>query len=832
MNTHPEKSAIMNFLSGGGEMGEITRSHNWAATELGPPEQWPLSLRTLLGVVLHAASPMVLFWGKELTCFYNDAYRPTLGQDGKHPAVGKKASELFPEAWPYIGPVLEGVINTGEPVWFEDQFIPIFRNGNVEDVYWTFSYSPVYDDSGAINGVFVTCTETTEKVHIRKALEERESWFSTMSEGTDILIAVADEESNATYFNNAWTELTGRPLESLLNYGWAELIHPEDKQGFLDLYLNSFRKQKGFTGEFRILGKDGAYRWLLLTGPPRFNRDGTFAGYLSASIDITGRKEAEENFNESRERLRAVVESAPFPIGVYVGREMRIELTNQAILDVWGKGNDVVGKLYAEVLPELSNQSSGGASIYEQLDKVYTTGIPFHARNQRVDLVVNGNLQPFYFNYSFTPLFDANRNVYGVMNTAAEITDLVMARMQVEQSEKNFRNIILQAPVAMCLMLGPDHIVEIANDSMIALWGKPREEVMGKPIFEGLPDAREQGLEQLIAGVYTTGETFTANEMPVQLVRHGNPETVYQNFVYEPYRDGGNGTILGVLAISIDVTSQVLARHKIEEIVNERTQELEQANNSLQKSNAELAQFAYIASHDLQEPLRKISVFTQMLEAKIGGSIDSKSADYLNKIKTSSLKMQALIRDVLAFSQLAKENEIFTATNLNLVLDDIVNDYELLIEQKEASIHYKNLPVIEAIPLQMSQLFNNLVSNSLKFARTDRKPVITIAATMLSDEEKTKNGFEPLQEYYHIRFTDNGIGFKPEYATKIFNIFQRLHGKSEYEGTGIGLAMCKKIALNHGGRLDAEGSSEDGAVFNVYLPAKQIQNYFMFQVQG
>src|SRR5262249_55149243 len=157
-------------------------------------------------------------------------------------------------------------------------------------------------------------------------------------------------------------------------------------------------------------------------------------------------------------------------------------------------------------------------------------------------------------------------NIYGIMNTAADVTDLNVAKLQLEQSEHNFRLMVKQAPVAMCIMLGADHVVEIANDMMLDLWGKPAGSVMRLPIFDGLPDARDQGLETLLDSVYSTGIPFIASERPVNLVRNGKPETVYQNFVYEPYRDS-TGKILGVLAISNDVTAQVLARQQIEEIV-------------------------------------------------------------------------------------------------------------------------------------------------------------------------------------------------------------------------------------------------------------------------
>lgn len=399
-------------------------------------------------------------------------------------------------------------------------------------------------------------------------------------------------------------------------------------------------------------------------------------------------------------------------------------------------------------------------------------------------------------------------------------TDLTIAKQKIEQSEENFRNMILQAPVAMCILMGPSHIVEVANSLMIELWGKSKEDVVNKPLFEALPDAREQGLEQLLTEVYTTGITFKADERPVQLLRNGELETVYQNFVYEPYKDAGK-TVLGVFVISVNVTEQVLTRQRIEEIVKERTKELETANYNLQKSNAELAQFAYIASHDLQEPLRKISTFSRMLENRTSGTLDDQSKNYLTKIMNSSDRMNLLIRDVLSYSELSKGTEIFKEVNLNEVVENTITDYELLIEEKEATIEYAKLPAIEAIPLQMSQLFGNLIGNALKFTRKDLKPVIRISCSELSEDEKNKSVLNQTLNYYKIEISDNGIGLKPEHREQIFNIFQRLHRKSEYAGTGIGLAICKKIALNHGGDLNALGSTENGAVFNAILPSTQ-----------
>ncbi len=184
--------------------------------------------------------------------------------------------------------------------------------------------------------------------------------------------------------------------------------------------------------------------------------------------------------------------------------------------------------------------------------------------------------------------------------------------------------------------------------------------------------------------------------------------------------------------------------------------------------------------------------------------------------------MSNLIRDVLAYSQLSKENEIYDWVNLQEVVDSLKNDFELLIEQKQATIQSLNLPTIQAIPLQMSQLISNLLSNSLKFSTANVKPLIIIVANLVAKDEIAIYSLDQNAVYYNIEFKDNGIGFNQEYATRIFNIFQRLHGKTQYSGTGIGLAMCKKIVQNHHGDIYATASKGTGAIFNVILPERQV----------
>ena len=162
-------------------MGELTRNYDWSTTPLGLPNQWPLSLRTLVNMMLTSRSPMLIFWGQELITFYNDAFRPSLGDNGKHPAsLGQRGEQSWAESWPVIGPMIASIMAGGDPVWFEDQKLPIYRNGQMGYAYWTYSFSPIVNDFEAISGVLVTCSETTEAVLNRQKLQASENRFRSI----------------------------------------------------------------------------------------------------------------------------------------------------------------------------------------------------------------------------------------------------------------------------------------------------------------------------------------------------------------------------------------------------------------------------------------------------------------------------------------------------------------------------------------------------------------------------------------------------------------------------------------------------------------------------
>jgi len=274
--------------------------------------------------------------------------------------------------------------------------------------------------------------------------------------------------------------------------------------------------------------------------------------------------------------------------------------------------------------------------------------------------------------------------------------------------------------------------------------------------------------------------------------------------------------------ISTDITEQKGFTEELEIKVIERTAELQNANEELKQTNLQLDQFAHIASHDLQEPLRKIITFSTRLQDMHKAELSTEVKSYLNKIEGASFRMSTLIRDLLNFSRLLQHEKLFVPTDLNGTLKNILDDFELLVHEKKAQIKFDELPTIDAIPLQMNQLFYNLISNALKFSKEDVPPVITITSRTLSEKEIQKYpAFNPFISYVEIIFKDNGIGFGQKYADKIFIIFQRLHGKETYIGTGIGLALTKKIIENHHGEIFADAKENEGAAFHIILPIKQ-----------
>jgi light-regulated signal transduction histidine kinase (bacteriophytochrome) len=271
---------------------------------------------------------------------------------------------------------------------------------------------------------------------------------------------------------------------------------------------------------------------------------------------------------------------------------------------------------------------------------------------------------------------------------------------------------------------------------------------------------------------------------------------------------------IGLMLISFFAMMKELKKRQ--EFENELRNKIEELN----RSNTDLEQFAYVASHDLQEPLRKIRSFGDRLVMKHAEELNEDGKNTISKIQNAAGRMQILIDDLLSFSRLINNTSTVESKDLNLLLKDVLADLEIKLRNLNAKVHAGPLPELKVVPSLIRQLFQNLIGNSLKFSRPGTDPVISIASTLVKGREiPDVDSARSVEPFYKIEISDNGIGFEEKYLDKIFIIFQRLHGKLDYEGTGIGLAVCKKIMNIHQGYITATSTPGLGATFILYFPA-------------
>ncbi|MFD2934026.1 PAS domain-containing protein [Spirosoma flavum] len=644
--------------------------------------------------------------------------------------------------------------------------------------------------------------------------------------------------------------LTGQEDTLFNRYTVARFIHPDDRHIRQQAYADGLLTSK-VCYKIRFIWLDGSVHWIRTQGTYTFDDSGQPQALIGIVLDITEQVETQRQLEDSEAKMHRLIESVPFPIGVYVGPQMHIQFANQSIIDVWRKGKEVIGKPYAELLPELANQD-----IFAQLDDVYTTGIPFHARNQRVNIVVDGILQPYYFKYSFTPLYDADGQVYGVMNTAADVTDLVLAKQQVDESEATLQDAIELAKLAtwsMDIDTGTFHY-----SARFMQWlGFSHSTKRLDEAFNTLPDEYRQSVADAIATAIRPGSSgLYENEHPIINWLTGQQRIIHvQARVF--HDAAGKPAVLR--GIAQDITEQRNIQLALEHQVQERTEELETTNEELaaineeyvstneelaaaneeyavineeleesnqlfNRSNQNLEQFAYVASHDLQEPLRKIQQFGDLLKNQYADQL-GEGVNYLERMQTAASRMSTLIRDLLSFSRISTRQDAILSTSLTDVVHNVLNDLDLRIRETGAVVEVESLPRIQGDRSQLEQLFLNLLSNALKFRRTDEfgvpvPPEIQISSqvTPVADLPPSVQPTRTAKSYHRIDVSDNGIGFDEKYVDRIFQVFQRLHGKSEFAGTGIGLAICEKVVANHGGAITASSQLGYGATFSIYLP--------------
>jgi two-component system sensor kinase FixL len=358
---------------------------------------------------------------------------------------------------------------------------------------------------------------------------------------------------------------------------------------------------------------------------------------------------------------------------------------------------------------------------------------------------------------------------------------------------------VLDAVPDAVVVVDGEGTVDHANPQVERLFGWPPSELRGQPIEALVPAAARAGHVALRAGFAKSPRVRPMGEALSVQGQRRDGTTFYADIQLSPAILDGRPVVLASVR---DVTERHETRRRLEAL----GASLAHANAELEARNAELEQFAFAASHDLQEPLRKIVAFGDRLQKSLGDRLDERSRDYLGRMQGAATRMQQLIEALLRWSRLTTRAEPFTSMDLGVVVREVLDDLEVAIEKADATVHVGPMVTLDADPSQMRQLLQNLVGNALKYRDVQRSPEILVHAEIVEGD------------FVRVTVSDNGIGFEAKYAERIFDVFERLHGRTEYEGTGIGLAICRKIARRHGGEITATGEPGVGSTFVVTVP--------------
>ena len=555
-------------------------------------------------------------------------------------------------------------------------------------------------------------------------------------------------------------------------------------------------------------------------------------------------EEAHQQIGASQQQLLSLFEQSPVGIAIIDQHNLTFQLANPFYGQLVGRApGQLVGKPLLKALPELAGQG-----FDDLLRQVIATGVAFIASEVAVKLVRNNQLETIYVDLTYQPRREAaERPVSGILVIATDVTGQVKARQaleveqqQLRQSEGRLRAVLEN--LADGLYIGGMEGITLVNQAALEQLGFTSPQELNRHI-DTLAEEIKTRDYQTGAAIPLERQAFTralGGERVVQdvLIRHrlSGEDRIVRCAASPVVIDG---QVVAAVAINSDVTTQRQGEEalrqsqeryrqlasELESRVQARTDELTQANTDLLRSNQNLEQFAYIASHDLQEPLRKIQQFGDLLKSGFANP-QGEELIYLERMQTAASRMSILIKDLLAFSRIATSQVLDQPVPLSDVVNQVLDSLSVAIEESQAQIEVDDLPTIPGERIQLSQLFQNLLANALKFRRTSPDgqsiiPRITIRARQLASSELPASLIPAryADRYHLIEVKDNGIGFDEKYLDRIFQVFQRLHGRNEFAGTGIGLAIAQKVVTNHGGAITASGKPNQGATFCVYLPA-------------
>jgi PAS domain S-box-containing protein len=751
---------------------------------------------------------------------------------GRKPMAGERDDQLFStyEFFDLNGtPLPQGQVpltaSLSDGRTWKDLEIIIQRPG-VSQIVVSVTVVPIKDDKGNPAGVFHIFKDITKQKKTEKELKTKTRELQDYVDNAAIGLHWVDADGIIIWANKSELNMLGYSEEEYIGHHISEFhVQPEIISDILHR-LNCNETLDQYESVMRC--KDGSTKTVHITSNVLWE-EGKFVHTRCFTVDVTERKKLFNALQESEERLRQIIRS--LPVAIYTcNKEGYITLYNEAAAELWGRTPDIGKDLWCgswkinkpDGAP-LPLDSCPMAVCLKEGRPVYGEEILIRKPDGQVRNVVP---HP-------QPLFDTVGEITGAVNMLLDVTeakqtekallekeeryrqlaltlektveaktlDLSRKNEELKKSEERYHKMVEEVEDYAIILLDISGIVQNWNKGAEKIKGYKEGEIVGKSFrLFYLPEDREKGTPELL--LQRAREKGKAVHEGWRVRSDGT--RFWGSIVLTALHDKENN-VIGFSKVTRDLTERKLAEDKIRDYANQ-----------LKFQNEQLEQFAYAASHDMKEPLRKILFYNNHLLETESIHLPDKEKEYLGRSIKAANRMKALIDDLLEYSKASLDAREFETVDLNELIDEIVQSHRDAVEEKGAAIHFSFLPVIKGVPFQLRQLFDNLISNGVKYHHPERKPKVNISAEKISGDGAS--GLDQQKEYYKITVSDNGIGFDAEYSEKIFELFHRLPGVSKYSGTGVGLTLCKKIVQNHYGVIKAVGRLNEGADFEVYLP--------------
>lgn len=752
-------------------------------TEPNVPAEKNINYRKLLNEVLSEAPALIctLRGPDHVFELANDKYLALLDH---REIIGKSVKEVLPEVenQGFIR-MLDKVYTTGEAFIGKEVNLDLKGQDGGKNVIVDFVYQPIKDASGNVEGIFVHAIDVTEKVINRKSLEYSEKELRNVIDTVPVIIWITNPEGEGSYLNKNWYLYTGQTRKQSLGSGWLRAVHAEDRERVYDHFMRAHREPKEYRSKFRLKNKNGQFRWVIDHGRPKWTSEGAFEGLIGTVTDVHDDYLKEQVIRENEHRIRSIVEQATVATAVYTGVGMKIELANDAMLNLWGKDRSVVGKTLRQALPELEGQP-----FHDLLEKVFTTGDVYWGKEDRVDLMRNGRMETGYYNFTYKPLRNEEGEIIGILNMALDVTEMVESKALLKERERHFK---------LMADLMPGKVTSTDAAGKANYFNKDWLDYTGMSI-SGLkehnwenfihPDEKQE-FEKKWQYSLNTGTDF---EMELRL-RNREGDFLWHLSRTEAVRGEDERVTMW-----IGIHTQI---------------------QKLKEEEKRKEDFLKMVSHELKTPVTSIKGYVQLLlnllnnnKMEVSGAIPLKPS--LERIDNQILRLTRLIAEILDLSRL-EENKLVLRKevfDLNELVEQTVQDIKLTNTQHKIEIFHSHKATVCADKDRIGQVLINFVTNAIKYSPESQYVQIHVLNV---DSDKVA-----------VSVRDKGIGIDAKFHKNIFKRFYRIGVESEetYSGFGIGLYLANEIIERHKGRIEVKSKIGEGSDFSFVLLENKQKN--------